>query len=61
MRKNVKTELEKAFRKAERFRRENKDIPKLAEICIYFGIEREELKNELSILMNEASQEKQAP
>ena len=33
MRKNVKTELEKAFRKAERFRRENKDIPKLAEIC----------------------------
>lgn len=47
-----KDRLKRLRDKAETFREENTDIPKLAEICIYFGIKREELKRDLKKLLD---------
>jgi len=52
MKSKAKEAYRWAMQKAYDMRDENKDIPHLVELCIFFGIEREELAKELKILLN---------
>ena len=51
MKKKYTIEFDPLLQKAYDFREANKDIPNIAELCIYFGIEREDLVKELRILL----------